>query len=272
MDADLSHPPEKLPELIAQLQSGAADFAMGSRYVPGGSTEQGWGLGRWLNSKVATLLARPFTTSHDPMSGFFAMKRQQFLQAEALSPIGYKIALELLVKGRCRKLAEIPIHFANRTRGQSKLSLREQWNYLKHVKRLADYKYGKLSHFLQFCFVGGTGMVVDLSSLAGLLHLSVSFYVARAVAIFVAMTWNFWLNRRLTFSYGRGQEPFRQYLRFVATCSVGATVNWSVAVALVDFTGMHKLGAALLGILAGMTFNFLLSLHWVFGKRPKRSS
>jgi len=72
MDANLSHPPEKLPELVAAIRTGEADFVIGSRYVAFGTTEHCWGLFRWVNSKVATALARPFTKALDPMSGFFA--------------------------------------------------------------------------------------------------------------------------------------------------------------------------------------------------------
>src|SRR4029450_4981417 len=66
MDADLSHPPEAIPQLIERLKAGAG-FVIGSRYVAGGSTDASWGLFRWLNSKVATVLARPFTSARDPM-------------------------------------------------------------------------------------------------------------------------------------------------------------------------------------------------------------
>ena len=89
MDADLSHPPEKVPELFAAVSANEVDFAIGSRYVQGGATDDNWGLFRWLNSKVATLLARPLTSTRDPMSGFFALRRQTFLAAEKLSPVGY---------------------------------------------------------------------------------------------------------------------------------------------------------------------------------------
>lgn len=85
MDADLSHPPESLPQLVAALDDPAAEFVIGSRYVPGGSTEEGWGLFRWINSKVATLLARPFTRARDPMAGFFALPRSIF-QREQTQP------------------------------------------------------------------------------------------------------------------------------------------------------------------------------------------
>ena len=72
MDADLSHPPEKIPDMLAALDRGA-DFVIGSRYVPGASTAEDWGLFRWVNSRIATLLARPFTRVSDPMSGFFCV-------------------------------------------------------------------------------------------------------------------------------------------------------------------------------------------------------
>jgi len=80
MDADLSHPPEVIPDMLAALRAGA-DFVLGSRYVSGGTTAEGWGLFRFLNSKVATYLARPLTDVSDPMSGFFALPRAVFAHA-----------------------------------------------------------------------------------------------------------------------------------------------------------------------------------------------
>ncbi|MDB5297405.1 MAG: Dolichyl-phosphate beta-D-mannosyltransferase, partial [Phycisphaerales bacterium] len=118
MDADLQHPPERLPDLIAAVEPGpggaapAADFAIGSRYVPGGSTAERWGPFRKLNSWVATLLARPFAgRTRDPMSGFFALRRSTFDRGERLTPLGYKIGLELMCKCRVTAVAEVPIHF-----------------------------------------------------------------------------------------------------------------------------------------------------------------
>jgi len=140
MDADLSHPPDAVPSLLEPLRAGKADFVIGSRYAPGGSTEEGWGLYRWLNSKVATLLAWPLARVRDPMAGFFALPRSLFESAGTLDPIGYKIGLELLVKCRCRRVVEVPIHFRNRLHGQSKLNLREQVNYLRHLLRLYRFR------------------------------------------------------------------------------------------------------------------------------------
>jgi dolichol-phosphate mannosyltransferase len=142
MDADLSHPPETIPKMIAALEDGA-EFAVGSRYVAGGSTDASWGLFRWINSKVATLLARPLTKLRDPMTGFLAARRASIepaLRRDDLNPIGYKIALELIVKCGFRRVAEIPIHFADRRHGRSKLTLGEQLRYLQHLRRLYSHR------------------------------------------------------------------------------------------------------------------------------------
>lgn len=140
MDADLSHPPEAIPEMLSALLEPGVDFVIGSRYIPGGATDASWGLIRWLNSKVATLMARPFTHVRDPMSGFLGLPRRVLEQAAPLNPVGYKIGLELIVKCHCRQIREVPIYFADRVRGQSKLSMREQLRYVRHVLRLLAYK------------------------------------------------------------------------------------------------------------------------------------
>lgn len=270
MDADLSHPPERIADMMARFREPGVDFVIGSRYVPGASTEEGWGVFRWLNSRGATLLARPLCRARDPMSGFFALRRETFQGAAPLDPVGYKIGLELMVKCRCRAVREVPIHFANRTRGQSKLSLREQVNYLRHIRRLANFRLGMVAQFLQFCLVGGAGAFVDLATYATLRAGGLHLYGARALAIWLAMTFNFALNRRLTFSYSRAGAIVPQYLRFVATCSVGALVNWSLSVLLtgqVEFFREHIFLAAVCGILAGTIFNFTASYLWAFRRQ-----
>jgi dolichol-phosphate mannosyltransferase len=270
MDADLSHPPEKIPEMIRLLADRAADFVIGSRYVPGASTDETWGLFRWMNSRIATVLAWPFTRVRDPMSGFFALTKSTFKGATALNPIGYKIGLELIVKSNSSSAREIPIHFANRCHGESKLCLREQANYLRHLKRLADFKYGHFSRFAQFCVVGATGMVIDLLAYAAFLYAATPLSISRALAIWMAMTWNFWLNRRLTFSYSRGSHALSQYVRFVAACSFGSVLSWSLSVGLVHSSQVfeeHIFLAAIVGIVAGTVSNFLASHLWVFRKK-----
>jgi dolichol-phosphate mannosyltransferase len=142
LDADLSHPPEAIPAILECLGETGVDFVLGSRYVPGGSTDEHWGLLRWVNSKIATALARPLTSVEDPMSGFFAIRRTVYERAAPLNPVGYKIALELIVKCNCSIIREVPIRFAQRQFGESKLSLGERFNYLRHLSRLLRFKYG----------------------------------------------------------------------------------------------------------------------------------
>jgi dolichol-phosphate mannosyltransferase len=144
LDADLSHPPEAMVTILECLGQPGVDFVLASRYVRGGSTDEQWGLLRSINSKVAIALARPFTSVKDPMSGFFAIRKTVYERAAPLNPIGYKIALELIVKCNCSVIREIPIHFAQRQFGASKLCLTERWNYLRHLTQLFRFKYSNL--------------------------------------------------------------------------------------------------------------------------------
>jgi len=265
MDADLSHPPESIPALVAPLMDGY-DFSLGSRYVEGGSTSDDWGVFRWLNSRVATLLAMPFTNAKDPMSGFFALKRATYESAaDRLNPIGYKIGLELIVKCGCERVKEIPIHFADRKFGESKLTLAEQARYIKHIRLLFIYKYGTWSHLAQFLVVGGLGAIVNLALLTLLIAFGVAVKVAIGVAIVISMVFNFFLNRRFTFSYARGGSILRQFFGFVLACSLGALLNYFLASALIaEFPTLYPQVAAFLGIVAGTGVNFLANRFAVF--------
>ena len=268
MDADLSHPPEKIPEMLAALEEGA-DFVLGSRYVQSASTDEAWGVFRWLNSKVATWLARPLTRVKDPMSGFFAFYRSAFEAAPPLNPVGYKIGLEVLVKCDCKSVCEIPIHFSQRRFGESKLSLREQLRYIQHLRRLFVFKYGNWAHFAQFAVVGFSGTLVNLGVLTLLVELDVPLRLAVALAIFTAMLSNFVLNRRFTFSYARTASLWKQLVGFIGASSVGALVNYGVVLVLFHcwtvLEGYPQV-AAIGGILCGLVFNFFASRYLVFRK------
>jgi dolichol-phosphate mannosyltransferase len=141
MDADGSHPPDAVPALVDAARSPFCDVAIGSRYIRGGSADEKWSIFRRVNSRAATLLARGLTAAADPMAGFFAIRRLQLRRAKKLCPLGYKILLELIVRCECRRTVEIPIHFQDRAIGTSKLSLTQQWLYLKHLARLYVARY-----------------------------------------------------------------------------------------------------------------------------------
>jgi dolichol-phosphate mannosyltransferase len=123
MDADLSHPPAEIPQLLAPLAEGRADMVIGSRYVRGGTTP-GWPLSRRAMSRLAAAAAYPLTGVHDAMCGFFAIRREQLLEL-APHATGFKIAFEAIVRGGRRlRVVEVPIAFRDRARGASKMNLR----------------------------------------------------------------------------------------------------------------------------------------------------
>lgn len=191
MDADLQHPPEKVPELLEALEQSRGDFILGSRNVAGGAVQGGWGLSRRVNTYVATLLASPFAgTVRDPMSGFFALRRETYEHAERLTPLGYKIALELICKCRVKKVCEVPILFAVRQRGESKLSLKEQFRYLEHLSRLYDFFFPRLSPMLKFGIVLMLGWFVGLLITFSLVQtrtpISIAVSAGYAFAILIA--------------------------------------------------------------------------------------
>ena len=159
MDADLSHPASEILKMVAPLKAGKTDFVLGSRYIYGGSTDDKWTFIRYINSKLATLIALPLITVQDPMSGFFAFKKKDLPPSDKLSPIGYKIALEILVKGNFNSIIELPIFFKDRQFGRSKLSLKEQIKYLRHIRRLYIYKFPKKLEFIHFAIIA-TGMAL----------------------------------------------------------------------------------------------------------------
>src|SRR5205809_46437 len=122
MDADLSHPPERIKDLLAPLFAGTADLVVGSRYIKGGST-QGWPMWRRLVSRAGAALAHPLTGLHDSMCGFFAIGRSRLLEL-APETSGFKIVFETIVRADgTLHVREIPITFRERIRGRSKMSL-----------------------------------------------------------------------------------------------------------------------------------------------------
>ena len=128
MDADFSHDPADLPRLIAAIDDGA-DLAIGSRYVPGGSTPD-WPLLRRLISRGGNLYARIMLgiPTRDATAGFRAfraeaLRRLPYRDAEA-SGYGFQVEMAWRAHQLGLRIAEVPISFRDRTRGQSKMGLR----------------------------------------------------------------------------------------------------------------------------------------------------
>lgn len=134
MDADLSHPPALIPALLGALDASGSDVVVGSRYIRGGGTKN-WPVTRAVMSAAACAAARVLTPVRDAASGFFVLRRE-VVRDVAIKAAGFKICLELLVRGSARSVVEVPYVFTDRAAGQSKMSHREALGYLVQIWQL----------------------------------------------------------------------------------------------------------------------------------------
>lgn len=270
MDADLSHPPERIMDLLAALD-GPCDMVIGSRYAPGGVVDSSWSRYRVLNSRLATLLARPLAKCADPMAGFFATRRSALPDLRTLRPMGYKIALELMVRGRLR-VGEVPIDFRDRSMGLSKMNWRQQIKFLRHLSRLYNHKFGSLARVPFFSAVGASGLLVDLLCYLALQWAGVEHRLARFLSFWPAVSWNWALNRGLTFSERARQPHLGQWARFMASSLIGLAVNvgsYALLTSYVELFDRHRLLAFFLGVGLGSLVNFVVADLYVYRRRPE---
>ena len=141
MDADFSHPPALVPKMYAGFKATNADVLVASRYIPGGSTPD-WPFKRKLLSRAACLLARPLSPIRDAASGFFLIRREIARRVD-IKAGGFKICLELVVRGWPTRLVELPYRFDDREAGESKMSTREAAGYLVQLKDLYLLRWSK---------------------------------------------------------------------------------------------------------------------------------
>lgn len=137
IDADLQHPPEVLPALLGAIDRGH-DIAIGSRYTEE-KRVKGWNLFRQAVSRLSTWVTLPFQRKvrvNDPMSGFFIVRRES-IEGLSFEPRGFKILLEILVRGRIRSAAEIPFQFGLRHAGTSKADVKVAIHYFSLLGKLS---------------------------------------------------------------------------------------------------------------------------------------
>jgi dolichol-phosphate mannosyltransferase len=147
MDADLQHPPELLPALVSAILAGN-DMAIGSRYIAGGRLGK-WNPVRKFLSAAAVWatwpIQRPGIRAKDPMTGFFLVRRE-CIDGIDFQPSGFKLLLEILVRGRLRSVLEVPLAFGSRSRGTSKANFKVGWDYAKLLARLYAARFGPRRH------------------------------------------------------------------------------------------------------------------------------
>jgi dolichol-phosphate mannosyltransferase len=261
-DADMQHDETLLPRMLERLKKDRLDLVIGSRYSHGGSVA-GWNEKRRLISRVAGHGARLVmkTNLKDPMSGFFIMRRDAFDGAvRNLSQLGFKILLDLFASAPTPlRFAELPYHFRQRERGESKLDTMAAWEY---GMLLADKLFGHIvpPRFLFFGLVGGLGLIVHMLTLALAFHSGVPLPTSQAIAVFIAMTFNFALNNLVTYRDRRlrAWRFLRGLLSFYAICSFGAFANVGVA-SLIYAEQPIWWVAGLAGALVGSVWNYAVS-------------
>ncbi|MEK0343377.1 MAG: glycosyltransferase family 2 protein [Nitrosopumilus sp.] len=282
MDCDFSHPPQIIPKLIESIKKYQYDIVVASRYIKGGKI-QGWSLKRKIMSKFATLIAKKGLgiDTHDPMSGFFAFKRN-IIKGLNIDAIGYKFLLEILVKTKDVNIKEIPYTFQNREFGSSKLSIRTIFDYYRSVWKL--YRYGKplekqekrssvkfLYKAGRFYTVGASGFIVNyMISLLLTGGVSDMWYLhANVIGIIASITTNFILNKTWTF----GDRDFRvkktisQYGKFAMFSSLGALVQLGMVYFLVDSNEISYPLALILAVMTAAFGNFILNKKFTFKEK-----
>ncbi len=221
MDADLQHDETVLPKMLACLERNEADLVVGSRYVAGGSAAS-FGEARGFISKLATALTRRTlgTPVSDPMSGFFAMRRDRFEEvANQLAPVGFKILLDIVTAASHLRVSEVAYSFGTRQEGESKFNAQIGLEFLGLL--LAKASGGTLEpRFIFFALVGSSGLLVHLVALKIALGFAFSFTRAQAVATFVAMTSNFFFNNAFTYR-DRQLKGSAMLGGFVLFCLIG---------------------------------------------------
>jgi len=266
MDADLSHPPALIPVMLGEIREGN-DIVIGSRYMQGGGIKK-WPLKRRAISLGATFLGRLlFPEIHDPVSGFFALKKSVVASAP-LKPKGYKILLEVLGKGSWQKAKEIPFEFVDRAAGSSKLGMRTIVEYAEQVTDNARFSWNhhesvvwqEWVKLFKFGAVGLSGIIVNEGVLIYLRgYAYVILPVASIIAIELSILSNFALNDSWTFRTGQQHALphwWQRLFSFQVVSIGGAAINFVILNALALYAGVDYRIANILGILVAFAWNF----------------
>lgn len=269
MDADLQHDETLLVRMLERLHAESLGVIVGSRNAAGGSMGE-FRRSRVLLSRLGEKIGHSVCRCQitDPMSGFFMVRRDLLLSvAPHLQRSGFKILVDILASSpQPIAIGEIPYTFKPRTHGLSKLNVFVGVEYLSLVlsRLLSDIVPTRLG---LFAFVGGIGIGTHLAVLTLLVkQFHLHFIAAQAIATFVAMAGNFYLNNIITFRDRRlrGPELFTGVARFLMACSIAAWLNIVLARALWH-SGVVWYLAGLTGILCGSAWNLSVSCRFTWG-------
>jgi dolichol-phosphate mannosyltransferase len=283
IDADLQHPPETLLQLWQAMENDV-DLAVASRHCEGGGVSR-WSIVRRVLSRGAQILGLIILPGvvgrvSDPMSGYFLIRRNA-IEGPRLSPIGYKILLEVIGRGNVEDIAEVGYVFRERVSGESKVTAKQYGEYILHLVRLRSQgRLGRLrkkipwptARFIKFCLVGFSGVFVDMAVLYLLsdpiaLHwgLTRSKIIAAEIAIINNFLWNdSWTFKSLASRQNTLDQKFKRFLKFNAICILGLVINVIILNTLFNTFSINRYLANLLAILIVTVWNFWinLKLNW----------
>ncbi|MCC5615392.1 glycosyltransferase [Nostoc sp. CHAB 5836] len=284
IDGDLQHPPEVLMQLLRSVEEGA-DLAVASRHLDGGGVSR-WSIVRRFLSRGAQMLGLVILPGvlgrvSDPMSGYFLVRRSAIAGA-TLNPVGYKILLEVIGRGKVDQLAEVGYVFCERKRGESKVTWKQYIDYIHHLVRLrlSTGRVGRLSkkvnfpigRFLRFGLVGFSGVFVDMAVLYLLSDPSTLAWLlipSKIIAGEIAILNNFFWNDAWTFAdvSTRQQEwhqRLKRFLKFNAICLAGLLLNVLILNLVFNFIIPNRYIANLIAIAIATIWNFWMNfkLSW----------
>jgi dolichol-phosphate mannosyltransferase len=277
MDADLQHPAEVNLGLLKEIERGA-DLATASRHVEGGGVSD-WSLLRRMLSRGAQLLGLLMLPAvlgrlSDPMSGYFMLRRSA-LAGVKLDPLGYKILIEVVARGRMNWIGEVGYVFRERVEGESKVTSALYIQYLRHLLKLRIATLPQ-SRFFKFCVVGASGVLVDMGLLYVLSDpqmLGLGLTRSKLLAAETAILSNFLLNDVWTFREQAKLVPgglarLRRFLGFNAICSIGLAINVALLNLLFNYGHLNRYVANAVAIVAVTGWNYWLNrkLNWAPAK------
>lgn len=272
MDADLQHDEAILPEMLARLRADSLDLVVGTRHAHGGSMGD-FSRGRVLISRCGQSISQTVCQCRlsDPMSGFFMLRREFFMEVvRHLHGGGFKILVDILSSAdRPVRFAEVGYTFRSRQHGCSKLDINVAVEYFfLIVDKLTNRRIP--SRFVAFSLVGTAGALTHLAVVyLCMFALHRRFLNAQITATYVAMTANFFLNNLVTWHDRslRGMRLVSGLASFMLACSFGAWANVIFARALFD-DGMPWYLAGLIGIVVSSVWNYSMTNLFTWGKRP----
>jgi dolichol-phosphate mannosyltransferase len=275
IDADFSHPPELIPRMYEEIRNGN-DIVIGSRYMEGGGIRK-WPLKRRVISIGATFLGRLlFPDITDPVSGFFAI-RKEVVDNAPLKPRGYKILLEVLGKGTWKKEKEIPFEFVDRETGASKLKIKTIIEYAWQVLDISLYSFThhksaawrEWTKVFKFGIVGISGIFVNMGVLYYLKeYVGLYYLIAGFLAIELAILNNFIWNDLWTFRQAYSlklSSTWHRLILFHAVSAGGLVINMGILYLFTSVFGVYYLLSNLIGILIGFIWNFFVNrrITWI---------